>query len=396
MGPCERIGHTGEGSGQDLKVAHQASAAGEPPAGASACRDEGARGTKKEGHASFAGKRVHKKTRQVLTMKEKDRDLPKVRSLLAPGPARVLCGSGSSPEYESFLSRFCNAHREKGNREHFGDVGMAEIKSLVGNIRERAGRVESHAARTLANELELVMIVARSEEHRRMFEECGGIYAASAAMHTYASFSDIQVNGCKALINMGKGGAAKEQIGRSGALEVIVNAMQEHFECDQVQEKGTWALGVLVATCPENKVLVGEAGGVDSICEAMRMYSGNGQMQQTCLWALGSLAANYPDNAARMGKKGGLVLIVNAMKNFAESASMQEMGCWAMANIAAGNLRCSEYLVKKEGPQCVIQAMKTFPKSTSLQYVGLVALCHFGSDAALEKLMTLPSFALFQ
>lgn len=73
-------------------------------------------------------------------------------------------------------------------------------------------------------------------------------------MFRYTSSSEIQVKGCKALINMGKGNEAKDLVRKCGALETLVCAMQEHAECDEVQEKVAWALGSLVAAFPENKV----------------------------------------------------------------------------------------------------------------------------------------------
>ena len=49
----------------------------------------------------YKGKRGMKESKQ----------LPPGREFLCPGPARLLCVSASSPEYESFLAKFCNAHR---------------------------------------------------------------------------------------------------------------------------------------------------------------------------------------------------------------------------------------------------------------------------------------------
>jgi hypothetical protein len=61
----------------------------------------------------------------------------KGRILLTPGPARILCGSLDSPEYEAFLSRFCSVHQEKGGASDFTDIGQPEIEALVTHIKER-------------------------------------------------------------------------------------------------------------------------------------------------------------------------------------------------------------------------------------------------------------------
>jgi len=83
-------------------------------------------------------------------------------------------------------------------------------------------------ARALTLELELVMIVARSEEHQMWFVECGGIEAVSSVMSTYIGFAEVQIVGCKALINMGKGHGPQGICYSCGALQAIVDAMNEH------------------------------------------------------------------------------------------------------------------------------------------------------------------------
>jgi hypothetical protein len=61
----------------------------------------------------------------------------KGRSLLTLGPSRILCGSMDSPEYETFLSRFCAVHQEKGGADDFNDIGPPEIEALVSHIKDR-------------------------------------------------------------------------------------------------------------------------------------------------------------------------------------------------------------------------------------------------------------------
>jgi hypothetical protein len=61
----------------------------------------------------------------------------KGRSLLTLGPSRILCGSMDSPEYETFLSRFCAVHQEKGDVNDFHDIGAPEIEALVSHIKDR-------------------------------------------------------------------------------------------------------------------------------------------------------------------------------------------------------------------------------------------------------------------
>jgi len=326
---------------------------------------------------------------------------PAGRKLLSPGPPRVLCGSSSSPEYQVFLSRFCNAHRAKGNKEDFGEVGMAECRSLIKHISERTsggggGQPLNSIVAVLCSELEVVMIVARSQAHQCMFVEQGAIEAVTAVMGTYLMFDKAQVCGFKALINLCKGELPKTLSHQCGAVNAVVTAMTEHKEMDEVQEVGCWCLGALVAAHQESKQRAGECGGIDAVCRALRAYSGHEGLQQVALWALGSLAANASDNASQIGKRGGIQLVVNAMRNFSENPQLQEMGCWALANLAACNARCAEYIGKKEGPQAIISAMKQFPKAANVQYTGVVALSHLGSDAAIEKLLSFPSFALFQ
>jgi hypothetical protein len=57
----------------------------------------------------------------------------------------------------------------------------------------RAECVQSSVVGTLCNELEVIVIVARSDLHSDLFVQQGGIEAVTAAMSAYIAFSEIQV-----------------------------------------------------------------------------------------------------------------------------------------------------------------------------------------------------------
>jgi len=238
--------------------------------------------------------------------------------------------------------------------------------------------------------------VARSDLHSDLFVRQGGIEAVTAAMSAYIAFSEIQINGCRALINMSKGFSSMGVTYSCGALRPVIEAMVEHKDDDEVQEKGCWAIGALVKANPETKMQAGEWGGCEAVCQALRDYSGHEVMQQVGLWAMGSLSANNGENSGKLGRAGGVVLCINAMRNFCTNPTISDIGCWVLANMAACNSKCNEYIQKKEGPQAIIAAMRQHPKHPGVQYTGVSALSHLGSDAATQKILSLPAFALFQ
>lgn len=125
-----------------------------------------------------------------------------------------------------------------------------------------------------------------------------------ATLTSWVSCLFPQINGCRALINMGKGFSAKGVCYDSRAVQAIIEAMCEHKDLDEVQEKGCWALGALVKAHSENKIQAGDAGACEAVCEALRCYSGQEGLQQVGLWAMGSLAA-----VSHLAKRTSRVLV---------------------------------------------------------------------------------------
>jgi hypothetical protein len=193
------------------------------------------------------------------------------------GPSRILCAPPDSPEYLSFVNTFCVTHQGSKEENKFKDILIPEVQALTANLKERTG---SANASIVARELQVVMIVCRNDEHKRMFVEAGCIPQTLAVMSRYAAFPEVQIQGFKALINMGKGMDAKTEIGSNGGFSVIVSAMDIWKESDEVQEIGIWATGSTVAAHFQNKIHAGEAGSIEAVVEAMRSYPGNIGLQQ--------------------------------------------------------------------------------------------------------------------
>jgi len=319
-------------------------------------------------------------------------DNPQQQLLLAPGPGRILCAPSDSPEYRSFLTNFCSTFQNKQLPE-FNDIGMPEARSLVHHITERNG---SDNAALIARELQVLMIISRSKPHREMFLEIGGVQASIGAMRRYAAYPDVQVQGCKSLVNMGKSHAAKDLIGQSEGIQTVVDAMEEHKEIEEVQEVGCWAMGALVVAHVENKHRAAQCGAVEAVVDAVKAFGGVDKIQQVGLWALGSLAANFGDNSVRIGRRGGVTHVIGVAKTWIDHPMIAEMACWALANMAAAGGKPADYIVKKEGPQAVMAVMKKWEKAPNIQYAGTVALAHLGSESALTKLLDYPAFVFFQ
>eukprot|EP00802_Teleaulax_amphioxeia_P016623 Tamp_16747.p1 GENE.Tamp_16747~~Tamp_16747.p1 ORF type:complete len:345 (+),score=71.30 Tamp_16747:214-1248(+) len=309
------------------------------------------------------------------------------------GPSRILCAPADSPEYVSFINSFCVTHQGKKEENKFADICMPEVKALTNNLKGRSGSANAHL---VARELQVVMIVCRNDEHKRMFVDAGCIPQTVAVMGRFAAYPEVQIQGFKALINMGKGNEAKTQIGASGGLAVVVAAMSEWKESDEVQEIGIWATGSIVAANFQNKVFAGDSGSIEAVTSAMSAYPGNIGLQQVGLWTIGCLAANHSENAHRIGKKGGISLVINAMKAFSDIPSLQEMGCWALACLAASGGKVAEKICQKDGPGTVMAAMNHQKNNANLQLAGFTALAHLGSQSAMNKLMTMPAFSFFQ
>jgi general stress protein YciG len=238
------------------------------------------------------------------------------------GPSRILCAPPHSPEYLSFVNTFCVTYQGNKEETRFKDIQQPEVTALTANLKVRSGSAD---ASIVARELQVIMIVCRNEEHKACFVDAGCIPETLAAMSRFTAFPEVQIQGCKALINMGKDNDAKSQIGNNGGFQIITCAMEEWKDSDEVQEIGIWAIGSIVASNFQNKNTAGESGSIEVVLQALRSYPGNIALQQVGLWTLGSLAANHRENGNKIGKKGGISLVINAMKAFSDIPSLQEM-----------------------------------------------------------------------
>lgn len=342
--------------------------------------------TEKEGMSEEARKRAERKSKRA----EMASGSPRTALI---GPSRILCAPLDSPEYLSFVNTFCVTHQGSKEENKFKDIGMPEVKALTANLKARSGSAD---ASIVARELQVVMIVCRNDEHKGLFVDAGCILETLGVMVRFPAHPEVQIQGFKALINMGKGTDAKSLIGNNGGFQVIVSAMNEWRESDEVQEIGIWVTGSIVAANFQNKIHAGESGAIDSVLHAMRSYPGNIGLQQVGLWTIGSLAANHADNAFQIGKKGGISIVINAMKAFSDIPSLQEMGCWALACLAASGGKVSDKIVQKDGPGTVMAAMNNQKGNPNIQLAGFTALAHLGSQSAINKLMTMPAFSFFQ
>ena len=84
------------------------------------------------------------------------------------GPSRILCAPPDSPEYLSFVNSFCVTHQGSKEENKFKDIQLPEVQALTASLKARTG---SANASIVARELQVVMIVCRNDEHKRMFVE---------------------------------------------------------------------------------------------------------------------------------------------------------------------------------------------------------------------------------
>jgi len=68
-----------------------------------------------------------------------------------------------------------------------------------------------------------------------MLVETGGALAVCAGMRRFGEDADIAAHACKAMINMGRDGQHKPEVGKAGGIEQVVTQMQEFRGDDDVQ-----------------------------------------------------------------------------------------------------------------------------------------------------------------
>ena len=167
-------------------------------------------------------------------------------------------------------------------------------------------------------------------DNRIIAGEAGAIEVVAKAMNEHIKNGDVCKNGCGALWNITRGNGKQEptqrdsfclpfkrpadnaiKAGKKGAIEAIVNAMNEHIKNGDVCKNG---------------------------CDALwNITRGNGKQEPTQSPSFCSQFKRPDDNRIKAGEAGAIEAIVNAIKTHINNGDICENGCGALMSITYKN-----------------------------------------------------------
>lgn len=268
-----------------------------------------------------------------------------------------------------------------------------------------------------ANVVELLTecrILAREESNRARFG-AGGIHAIIAVMRRYAAMADVQIAGAKALFNISLGNPANMlEIGQTGGLEVVIQAMLAHhdnrevqlIECDllanfasynaEVEESGN----PLMVNTNVNRDTIVTLGGVARVVAALaRFGTGPANTDDANVDAEVATAACHmlwnitegarPDTVNAVLAADGMTHLVARLQGGGRYTDHGAAACGALRNMAAAeNDACREQFMRANGVQALLSSLQRATAAT------LATAPAEGTSSPPEKLLEVALFAL--
>eukprot|EP00742_Colponemidia_sp_Colp-10_P002373 GILJ01002530.1.p1 GENE.GILJ01002530.1~~GILJ01002530.1.p1 ORF type:complete len:385 (+),score=57.92 GILJ01002530.1:270-1424(+) len=230
--------------------------------------------------------------------------------------------------------------------------------------------------RSLHNRLVRDQYVLEQADHLQMMQIC----------NQHVALPNFQQIGCSKIGNLALQEDFRIQVGNSGGIAVVLNAMRTHVDNATVQEEACKTLVVLARPLggAEGKSFVGrediltnvnaigQQGGVHLVLEAMKNHPHSAVVQANGCWALVNLAL-VTNHKILIVEQNGVSLILNAMRNHPNEAEVQYRACFVLVNLAIPEANKS-MIVDQGGIALVIAAMKLHPKHAMLQHRACLVL----------------------
>ena len=162
--------------------------------------------------------------------------------------------------------------------------------------------------------------------------------------------------GAAAVANLAWAGEqAREMMARLGAIEAVLNAMQQHADDVETAEEACRALSAL-ALDDENAVEIAAAGGIEGVLDVIRRPAADHAVARWALCAVWILARNS-DNQVKIASLGGIEAVIDAMKQHPHDRGVTEQACGALWNLTS-NTKNKVKIGKLGGIEAVVCAMR--------------------------------------
>lgn len=238
-----------------------------------------------------------------------------------------------------------------------GELIELAAAAMAKNV-ENCG-LQEHGCAVLAN-------LAVHEKARRRIRDCGGCDNIVVSMIVNPMDVGVQCQALVALRNLCvKDDENKVLLANAGAIDAIIQAMQNHRDEVQIQARASWVLSV-IGVNEDNKLYIGENGGSECIVRSMWDYPDDLGIQEKGCRALWTLSVKTQNRDSILDVDGISAIIV-AMKNHASEPDIQERGCGVLCNMAANDDDIKVQIVDEGALEAIVMAMVLHGENEGVQ-----------------------------
>jgi hypothetical protein len=194
-----------------------------------------------------------------------------------------------------------------------------------------------------------------------------------ALARKYRGDRDILTNSIRGIFALGYNAQNKVLLHDAGAIPVVVQAMQEHADCEGVQVHGSHALANLVWNNARNSEDVGAAEAWNLVLAAMSRFPESEPMHSNGCVCIMNFARNNARNADALCQMAAWNAVLKSMHDFPQSEGVQLRGCGAFICLAS-NARNSDLLMQAHVWDAVRAAMSGHPESPTVQFNSCIAI----------------------
>jgi hypothetical protein len=235
-------------------------------------------------------------------------------------------------------------------------VGALEFH--IGETGDGAGDAE--AAHATAQALAAVWNFADDEEN---FVRLGSNICnlVVQGLRKYGSTdAGVAEHGCAAVLNIGMPNTERRsELGKEGACQAIVDALQSHLKNPRVAEQACLAVRMLASggTNNDNRTTLGDSGVCELILEVLVTHTSDPSVAVPAAAAIWNLVTDHLDNKLKFVEAGGVDCLVQLLSNFPSNFEVAEQGSLALWALAGEDDFFKRVIKSKLGKAGVVEVL---------------------------------------
>ncbi|KAH9580032.1 hypothetical protein LSM04_006730 [Trypanosoma melophagium] len=300
----------------------------------------------------------------------------------ADGILLVLEAMRNFPDNEDLLVSACAAlsgltfNNLQGQKVIVEEKGVARILDAM-----RRGK----SARLQENGCLAIGTMCWNSDLKADVVRLGGVEMIMDALQNHYTSPGLVKNACRALAQVAFNCEAyRDEMSASGVIPLIIKGMAQHPNYDRVQMHGCVALSYLSWNNETNSAQITSNNGYKVIVDAMRNHVHNYEVQEHASRALANIGTVPSDDLLP-----ALEQIVIAMRRHENVSEVQEETCRAIVTLSLISPAYKDKLYELNCVECVVAAMNNFRGSQVVQQEACNALAHLAYEhAKLNKSVT--------